>query len=117
MGELKPCPFCGGKPFFDKDDSGWNWIECSDCHACSNQKVSAMDDCKPILAEEWNNRPDIQHLEQRLAEVEEAICVYAREESDWSWAEQGNEDEATDKDAIEWFLKTFNEKRYQRGIA
>ena len=56
MLELKSCPFCGGKPEFDHDDNGWNWIECSECHVSSNAGVSAMEDCRPMLAEVWNQR-------------------------------------------------------------
>lgn len=54
--DLKPCPFCGGNPFFDHDDSGWNWIECSQCHVSSKAGTHAMDDCRPMLAESWNTR-------------------------------------------------------------
>ena len=53
---LNPCPFCGGKPEFDYDDNGWNWIECSQCHVSSKAGVSAMEDCRPMLAESWNQR-------------------------------------------------------------
>jgi Lar family restriction alleviation protein len=56
MLDLKPCPFCGGAAHFDHDDNGWNWIECADCGASTNARVSAMDDCKPLLAEQWNRR-------------------------------------------------------------
>jgi len=54
--ELKPCPFCGGKAHFDIDDHGWQWIECGKCHVATNQRTSAMEDCKPLLAEAWNAR-------------------------------------------------------------
>jgi len=53
---LKPCPFCGGEATFDHDDNGWNWIECLACGASTNARVSAMDDCKPLLLEQWNKR-------------------------------------------------------------
>lgn len=53
---LKPCPFCGGAATFDHDDDGWNWIECTACGASTNARVSAMDDCKPLLLEQWNKR-------------------------------------------------------------
>lgn len=56
MTGLKPCPFCGGNAVFDHDDNGWNWIVCEACQASTNALVSAMDDCKPILAEHWNRR-------------------------------------------------------------
>ena len=54
--ELLPCPFCGGKATFDNDDNGWNWIVCSACDASTNARVSAMEDCRPLLAEAWNRR-------------------------------------------------------------
>ena len=54
--DLKPCPFCGGEPYFDHDDDGWTWIECDQCSVATNQRISAMEDCKPLLAEAWNRR-------------------------------------------------------------
>ncbi|WP_444891764.1 Lar family restriction alleviation protein (plasmid) [Microbulbifer sp. TRSA001] len=59
MGEeikLKGCPFCGAKAAFNIDSDGWQWIECIGCHVATNQRVSAMEDCRPLLAEEWNSR-------------------------------------------------------------
>lgn len=63
LGALLPCPFCGGEAGFDHDDNGWVWIDCSSCGASTNARVSAMDDCKPLLAEQWNRRatpPDMK---------------------------------------------------------
>lgn len=57
---LLPCPFCGGAAAFDHDDHGWNWIYCTSCDASTNQRVSTMDDCKPLLAESWNRRAKLQ---------------------------------------------------------
>ncbi len=58
--KLKPCPFCGGDAYFDKDDeSGWQWIECGRCHVATSQRASLMEDCKPLLAEAWNSRTTI----------------------------------------------------------
>lgn len=53
---LKSCPFCGGEAHFYYDDNGWNWIECSRCHASSKAAVHAMEDCRTILSEGWNKR-------------------------------------------------------------
>lgn len=53
---IKPCPFCGGKATFDHDDNGWNWIFCTQCGASTDSRVSAMDDCKSVLLEQWNKR-------------------------------------------------------------
>lgn len=58
--ELLPCPFCGGEAHFDSDDDGWNWIECGDCRVATNHRTSAMDDCRPLLAEAWNRRAGLQ---------------------------------------------------------
>lgn len=59
MIKLKPCPFCGGEAYFDKDDHGWQWIECGKCHVATSQRASLMEDCKPLLAEAWNARSSI----------------------------------------------------------
>ena len=53
---LKPCPFCGKAATFNHNDDGWNWIECTACGASTNARVSVMDDCKPLLLEQWNKR-------------------------------------------------------------
>lgn len=66
--DLKPCPFCGGDAGFDHDDNGWVWIDCSSCGASTNARVSAMDDCKPLLAEQWNRRATTPGM--RLVPVE-----------------------------------------------
>lgn len=60
---LKPCPFCGGEATFDHDDNGWNWIECLACGASTNARVSAMDDCKPLLLEQWNKRAPFRYTQ------------------------------------------------------
>lgn len=74
MGIL-PCPFCGGKAHFDHDDNGWNWIQCGQCQCSTTARVSAMDDCRPLLAEAWNRRSPLG----------EPVAFEAREigESDW----------------------------------
>ncbi len=70
---LSPCPFCGGEAHFDRDEStNWEWIECSECHVATNSSVSAMEDCKPILAESWNMRSLSTSIPTRKARIEEA---------------------------------------------
>ena len=54
--ELEKCPFCGGEATFDHDDNGWNWIVCQKCGASTNCRTHSMDDCRPLLAEQWNRR-------------------------------------------------------------
>jgi len=68
--KLKPCPFCGGEAYFDKDDDGWQWIECGKCHVATSQRASLMEDCKPLLAEAWNTRSAIDS-EAKIKRVEE----------------------------------------------
>ena len=54
--ELLPCPFCGGKATFDHDDNGWYWIVCEKCGTATNSRTHTMEDCHPLLAEQWNRR-------------------------------------------------------------
>jgi hypothetical protein len=54
--ELLSCPFCGGKAQFNHDDLNWYWIECERCGIATVKRVSAMEDCKLLLAEIWNHR-------------------------------------------------------------
>lgn len=54
--QLKPCPFCGSSAHFEKDDAGWQWIECESCGMQGNRGASLMENCRPMLAEQWNRR-------------------------------------------------------------
>lgn len=56
--ELKPCPFCGSEAAFRNDDDSGHWIECTNaaCGVCTNIRVALMDDVRPMLADQWNNR-------------------------------------------------------------
>lgn len=52
--ELKPCPFCGGKAMFIKDDdnpSEWCWVRCLNCR-CHTK----MFDTPTDAAVAWNRR-------------------------------------------------------------
>lgn len=62
--ELKPCPFCGGKPHISKH-SFWNektkgftdhtyGIECIECHTKGNQFYETEKEA----IEAWNRRAD-----------------------------------------------------------
>jgi Lar family restriction alleviation protein len=60
---LKPCPFCGGKPKYqivdsteDTPNAGGEYIECTKCGASTNLTFPAMDDVKKIVIEKWNRR-------------------------------------------------------------
>nr|WP_279089135.1 Lar family restriction alleviation protein [Comamonas thiooxydans] len=63
--KLKQCPFCGCSAHFEKDELQWEWVACVSCGMQGNRRASCMDDCKPLLAEEWNRRarPEIRPLD------------------------------------------------------
>jgi len=69
--ELMPCPFCGGSAVFDYDDAGWNWIVCKGCGSCTDCRASCGEDCKPLLAEQWNRRAHIEAMQRDCR-----TCVY-----------------------------------------
>ena len=65
--ELKPCPFCGGKAEFEKDE-GW-FVFCEKCGS-----MTVLFDTKPEAKETWNSRPiedaqaaEIKRLREELA--------------------------------------------------
>ena len=90
--ELTPCPFCGGKAYFEIDDDRWQWVECGSCGMQGNRSASLMEDCKPKLSEAWNRRapsvpvPQFSRIAQKkldyLLEAGEAITGYAIENKD-----------------------------------
>lgn len=53
---LKPCPCCGGPAAMHANADGWNWVECSRCGLATMYRISAGDDCRPLVAEAWNTR-------------------------------------------------------------
>lgn len=58
--ELKPCPFCGAKAFFDKSYfPNGNWEYCIACTNCDSVFTLAyINPDKSDLAELWNRRAD-----------------------------------------------------------
>ena len=68
FGELKPCPFCGGKARFSvvhspdyespAPDEGGEYIECTNnrCRATTMLIFPTMADAKPLLVGKWNSR-------------------------------------------------------------
>lgn len=53
---LKPCPCCGGPAKMMQGDAGWTWVECANCGLATMYRISAGDDCRPLVAEAWNKR-------------------------------------------------------------
>lgn len=56
--KLLPCPHCGGLPEWNVGTEGEHWIDCPRCNASTGLRYSLMADCRPALAEQWNNRQD-----------------------------------------------------------
>lgn len=71
MPELMPCPCCGGRAEFDRDDYGYKWIECVKCGLSTDTGQDHEDDCRIELAKDWNRRaiPAVQVL------VPRELCV------------------------------------------
>lgn len=53
MIELKPCPFCGGKPIATETHPGRGFICCSECGATVHEYDSETPD---VLTAAWNTR-------------------------------------------------------------
>lgn len=70
---LKPCPFCGGKPDFDQDDSGYIWIYCQKCGVSTDTRMHGHEDARISLSEDWNQR-DKAALQQSLAELKAEVA-------------------------------------------
>ena len=71
--ELLPCPFCGGKASFDHDDNGWNWVVCGKCGVTTDCRTHTMEDCHPLLAEQWNRRASPASVPEGFTMSEPAI--------------------------------------------
>lgn len=55
MDELRPCPFCGGKPMAVETHPGAGFIECTQC-GCAMDEYEAGD--PETLTEHWNRRAE-----------------------------------------------------------
>ena len=57
--ELKPCPFCGGKPklYYHGPTEG-GFVLCTKCKASTNifDKQRNEEDCKAVAVKAWNRR-------------------------------------------------------------
>jgi Mg2+ and Co2+ transporter CorA len=82
--ELKPCPFCGGKPnsgFFPGDYD----ISCDNCEFSISRHISEYGgeaEAKETAILDWNTRADIPaariaELEARIARLRGALSIYA----------------------------------------
>ena len=57
MEELKSCPFCGGKPTYDTDGSGW-WVICMSCGVHTARTYTSGEKGKGLVTEQWNRRTE-----------------------------------------------------------
>ncbi len=71
--ELRECPFCGGEASFDHDDNGWNWVVCEKCGVSTDCRTHTMEDCHPLLAEQWNRRASPASVPEGFTMSEPAI--------------------------------------------
>lgn len=84
MDKLKPCPFCGAKPYMAQNYLGQKYVRCIECGACvwgkdtDDWRIDTMGEKKAekAAAEAWNKR----------ATDEEALKSVARvlAKSDWN---------------------------------
>lgn len=51
---LKPCPFCGGRPRLWNTEDGGQYIECRVCQVSTNIQFSDKEDGLPLLIERWD---------------------------------------------------------------
>lgn len=91
MSELKPCPFCGGKAYYDW--GGMTEIGGSEYQAgevcCGNEKCQAMVEVESVdgshktrdLIEKWNNRAESQENQSLKQQVAELVAAFDRLDS------------------------------------
>ena len=66
MAELKPCPFCGGKPYMAQNYLGQKYVRCPECGAVvwgkdtDDWRISTIGEKKAekAAADAWNRRAD-----------------------------------------------------------
>lgn len=76
--ELKPCPFCGGKPDLHSKDTptGVSYVECVECGV----QMGGGDDAE--VAEQWNNRQAVRREAKEPKRWKEYFCLTPMVESD-----------------------------------
>ena len=93
--ELTPCPFCGGKAYFEIDDDRWQWVECGSCGMQGNRSASLMEDCKPKLSEAWNRRAPAVPVPQGwklVPALEVTACYFPKAgEAELTWERLGED--------------------------
>lgn len=59
MSELKPCPFCGGEAWIDRDSSGWNKVKANhsdNCPLFGNNMLTWSSGSDVPMVGKWNTR-------------------------------------------------------------
>lgn len=64
MDKIKPCPFCGSKPYVAQNYLGQKYVRCPECGACvwgkdaDDWRISAMGEknAEKAAIEAWNRR-------------------------------------------------------------
>lgn len=77
--ELKPCPFCGGKPYLANVEMvGCSYVVCTDC------RMQSDDMSKDRAVDQWNRRAD-PLSDPRVVALVEAL-EYTVSPHDWESA-------------------------------
>lgn len=87
MGELKPCPFCGGAAKLVEVEPSGYVVECTNgiCNASTNIRYSCGDDAVPLVVEQWNRRTTGQAVtdatlsDSQCDAIARALDKYGRE--------------------------------------
>lgn len=66
----KPCPFCGGEPFF-MDNDGWYWVRCRKCGV-----ETPGSDIIEIAENQWNRR--VNDDEENAGGADPCAVAYGR---------------------------------------
>lgn len=89
MSKLRPCPFCGGTPKLETNESGWSSVVCPDCGA------NMYDYNLEMLEKSWNRRTEdnrLDHARRAVAMLEE-MTGYLEKESKTCWSLMVNADD------------------------
>lgn len=89
MDELRPCPFCGGKPVAIETHPGAGFIECTQC-GCAMDEYEAGD--PETLTKHWNRRAERTcHIDMPVIDWETgetdyvcSACGFSADPQDWA---------------------------------